>query len=197
MTEARETGGGMTDGVRLLPAEMTRADWEMLAQHLPELRDGGTVFEWSLKLLALAGGSFEPNHMRRVVRQTWTALGGGPETFGPFRVERSGRGRICIVTDPQWGYFRTLPRRRRSLARVRAGERTETAADLFNRGRPLLARECRAAEETPIPSGLEAVDPYGENDLWFCSVCGSRCPEAPATGLPADCPNCLFLEMTV
>ncbi len=175
----------MTEGVRLSPAEMTRADWEMLAASLPALKDGGTVFEWGLKLCAYSHGWSDPGHMERTGRAVWKALGAGPETFGPFRIQRAGRGRIAFVCDPAWAQFRC-----RSLAKVRASERTETAADLFTRGRALLGREYRVDEEIPIPDTLEASDPYGEDDPWFCSTCGSRCLEDPATGLPEDCLNC-------
>jgi len=49
-----------------------------------------------------------------------------------------------------------------------------------------LAVEDRADEEIPIPSDPEASDPYGEDDPWFCSICGTRCLENPATGLPEE-----------
>ena len=61
----------MTDGVRLSPAEMTRADWEMLAESLPALKDGGTVFEWGLKLCAYSLGWSDPGHMDRTARAVW------------------------------------------------------------------------------------------------------------------------------
>lgn len=180
----------MTDGVRLSPAEMTRADWEMLASYLPALKNGGTVFEWGLKLCAYSHGWSDLGDMNRTAREIWKALATGPATFGPYRIQRAGRGRIAFVCDPSWTYFRSLPRRRRSLAKAGAGKRSETAADLFNRGRALLWREYRADEEMPIPEALEASDPYGEDAPWFCSTCGSRCLEDPATGLPEDCQNC-------
>ncbi len=174
----------MRDGVRLSPAEMTRADWEMLAESLPALKDGGTVFEWGLKLCAYSHGWGDPSDMNRTACAVWKALAAGPQMFGPFRVQRASRGRISFVCDPAWTHFRSLPRRRRSLANVRAVEGTETAADLFNRGRRLLARE------STIPDALEDSDPYGEDDPWFCATCGSRCLEDSVTGLPEDCQNC-------
>ena len=190
MTEARETGGGMTDGVRLSPAEMLRVDWRMLVEFLPELKDGGTVFQWGLKLCAYSGGWSDLDDRDRTAREVWKALATGPQTFGPFRIQRAGRGRIALVCDPAWTYFRTLPRRRRSLAKVRAEKRTEMVEDLFNRGRAPLGREDRAGEEMSIPSDPVAADSYAEDDPWFCAACGSRCPEDPATGLPAECRNC-------
>jgi hypothetical protein len=179
----------MTDGVRLSPTEMTRADWEMLAESLPALKDGGTVFEWGLKLCAYTHGWSDPGHMDRTARAVWKELAAGPQTFGPFRIQRAGR-RVVFVCDPAWAHFRSVPRRRGSRAKVRAAGRTESALDLFNRGRRLLDRKLRVDEEMPIPNAPEALDPYGEDDPWFCSTCGSRCLEDPETGLPEACRNC-------
>lgn len=180
----------MTDGVRLSPAEMTRADWEMLAESLPPLKDGGTVFEWGLKLCAYSHGWSDSGDMNRTACAVWKALAAGPQTFGPFRIQRAGRGRIAFVCDPAWAHFRSVPRCRGNRAKVRAADRTESALDLFNRSMGLLDRKLREDEEMPIPCDPEALDPYGEDDPWFCSNCGSRCLEDLETGLPEACQNC-------
>lgn len=94
--------------------------------------------------------------------ETWKWAASGPQTFGPFRIQRAGRGRIAFVCDPAWTHFRALPRHRANRAKVWAADRTESASDLFNRGMRLLDRKLQEGEEMPIPSAPEASDPYGE-----------------------------------
>jgi hypothetical protein len=72
------------------------------------------VFEWGLKLCAYSHGWSNPDHMDRTARAVWKALAAGPWTFGSFRIQRAGRGRIAFVCDPAWTHFRAMPRRRRA-----------------------------------------------------------------------------------